>query len=97
MKGSNTEKYIAFAISIEKEVIRIDKSRKEMTKTISYRLQFIDSARFMVNNQIWLIILLKEFLVLNVNTDVIIKSVKLMELNIKIASAFLNTKTAKII
>ena len=97
MKGSNTEKYIAFAIPIEKEVIRINKSRKEMTKTISYRLQFIDSARFMVNNQIWLIILLKEFLVLNVNTDVIIKNVKLMELNIKIASVFLNTKTVKII
>ena len=97
MKGSNTEKYIAFAIPIEKEVIRIDKSRKEMTKTISYRLQFIDNARFMVNNQIWLIILLKEFLVLNVNTDVIIKNVKLMELNIKIASVFLNTKTVKII
>ena len=26
--------------------MRIDKSRKEIPKTVSYRLQFIDSARF---------------------------------------------------
>ena len=35
-------------------------------------------------------ILLKEFIELNVNTNMIIKNVKLAELNIKIASAFLN-------
>ena len=33
--------------SLEKEVIRIDRKRKEMIKTISYRLRFIDCARFM--------------------------------------------------
>ena len=32
---------------MEKEVTRIDKNGEEITKTISYILQFIDSARFM--------------------------------------------------
>ena len=43
----NTEKYITFAVSIEKEAARIDKNRKVITKI--KRLQFIDSARFMVS------------------------------------------------
>ena len=37
-------------VLIEKEVTRTYKKRKEITKTISYRLQFIDSARFMVSS-----------------------------------------------
>ena len=41
----NTEKCITFSVSIEKEDIWIDKSRKKVTKTVG--LQFIDSARFM--------------------------------------------------
>ena len=45
--GENTEKYITFTVPIEKEVTRIDRNGEEITKTISYRLQFIDSARFM--------------------------------------------------
>ena len=45
----NTEKYINFSVPMEKEVTRIDKKEKEVTKTISYRLQFIDSAKFMAN------------------------------------------------
>ena len=48
--GENTEKYITFSTAIEKEVIRIDKSGKEITKAISYKLKFIDSARFMINS-----------------------------------------------
>ena len=32
---------------VEKEVTRINANREEITKTISYRLKFIDSARFM--------------------------------------------------
>ena len=47
--GENTEKYIAFTIPIEKEVTRIDENGEKITKNISYILQFIDSARFMVN------------------------------------------------
>ena len=45
--GKNTEKYITFAVSIEKEVTKINKNGEEITKNISYILQFIDSARFM--------------------------------------------------
>ena len=36
-----------FTAPIRKEVTRIDKNGKEITKNISYILQFIDSARFM--------------------------------------------------
>ena len=45
----NTEKYITFSVPIEKEVTRIDENGKEITKTISYRLQFTDSTRFMAS------------------------------------------------
>ena len=38
----NTEKYITFAVPIEKEVARIDKNG-EITTNISYMLQFIYS------------------------------------------------------
>ena len=38
--------------------------------------------------QILLLILLKEFIKLNLNTDTMIKNVKLEELDIKIATAF---------
>ena len=37
-------------VPIEKEVTRIDKNREEVTKNISYILQFIDSARFMASS-----------------------------------------------
>ena len=47
--GKNTEKYTTFSFSIEKEVTRIDKNGKEITNTISYRLQFVNCARFMAN------------------------------------------------
>ena len=48
--GENTEKYITFSVSIEKKAARIDRNGKEITKHISYILQFIDSARFMANS-----------------------------------------------
>ena len=44
--GENTKKYITFTVSIEKQVIKIDKNGEDSTKNISYILQFIDSARF---------------------------------------------------
>ena len=44
------EKYITFSVPIENEVTSIDKSGKEITKTISYRSQIIDSARFMASS-----------------------------------------------
>ena len=46
----NTEKYINFSVPIEKEVTRIDKNALEIIKTICYRLQFVDSARFMASS-----------------------------------------------
>ena len=47
--------------------------------------------------QILSIVLLKKYTELNVNTDRIIKYVKLVEINTKFASAFLNAQTLKII
>ena len=43
----NTKKYKNFSVSIEKEVIKIDKDDNESTVTISYPIKFIDNARFM--------------------------------------------------
>ena len=40
----------AFSVPIEKEVAKIDKNGNEITKTISYRLQFTDSARFIASS-----------------------------------------------
>ena len=48
--GKNTEKYITFTVPIEKEVTRIDKNGEEITKNISYILQFIDNARFIASS-----------------------------------------------
>ena len=63
-----------FLFPIQKEVTRIDNKRKEITKHMSYRLQFIDSAKFMeAYYQVLLIIMLKEFITLNVNTNTMIK------------------------
>ena len=45
-----SEKCITFRAPIEKEVTRIDKIGEEITKSISYILQFIDSARFMTSS-----------------------------------------------
>ena len=46
--GENTEKYKTFLVPIERLVTTFDKNREEITKTMCYRLQFIDRARFMV-------------------------------------------------
>ena len=48
--GESTETYIIFSGPKEKEVKRIDKKGNEITKAISYRLQFINSARFMARS-----------------------------------------------
>ena len=44
------KKCITFTIPIEKEVTRIDKNGEEVTKFVSYLLQFTDSARFMTTS-----------------------------------------------
>ena len=86
------EKYKTFTVPIEKEVTRIDKNGKEITKNISYILQFIQ-----VHYQILLIIFLKEFIELNVYSDLIMKNVKHVELNISTATVFWNTQILKMI
>ena len=45
--GKSNEKYITFSVPIESKVETFDKTGKEITKTISYRLQFVGSTRFM--------------------------------------------------
>ena len=46
----NTEKYKTFSVLITKEVKRIAKNGEKITKTISYKLQFIASARLMASS-----------------------------------------------
>ena len=47
--GENTEKFKTFSVPIEKEVTKIDKDGNESVVTISYKVKFIDSARFMAS------------------------------------------------
>ena len=47
--GENTEKYKTFSVPIEKEVTHIDKDGNESVVTLSYRMKFIDSAKFMAS------------------------------------------------
>ena len=56
----NAEKYKTFSDLITKIVRNIDKNGKEITKNISYRLQFIDAARFMASSNRILLIILPE-------------------------------------
>ena len=79
----NTETYITFSIPKKTEVQRIGKNGAKITKTVSYRLQCIDSARFMASS----LPNLKEFINLNVNMNMTINNVKTVKLNTKIVSA----------
>ena len=48
--GENSEKYKTFSVLIEKEVKNIDKDGNESVVPISYKIEFIDSARFMASS-----------------------------------------------
>ena len=48
--GENTEKYKTFSVPIEKEVTNIDKDGNESVFTVSYRVKFIDSSRFVASS-----------------------------------------------
>ena len=50
MPWVNTEKYKKFSIPIKKEVTEIDKDVNESVLTISQKIKFIDSARFMATS-----------------------------------------------
>ena len=45
-----TEKYKTFSVSIEKEVIKVDKEENENIIKISYKIKFIDIAKFIVSS-----------------------------------------------
>ena len=94
----NTGKYITLSVPIKKEVIRINNKRKQITQTISYRLQFIDSARFKAMSVSYLVNNPPEVTIeLNVNTELMMKNVKITEFHTAVTNAFLNTQTLKII
>ena len=51
--GENTEKYKTFSVSIKKEVTKVDHEiadGNESFVTISYKIKFIDSARFLASS-----------------------------------------------
>ena len=48
--GENTEKCKTVSVPIEKEIKKLMKMVMRILKTISYKVKFIDSARFMVSS-----------------------------------------------
>ena len=72
----NTEKYKNLSVPITKEVKRIEKKEKngeEITIIISYKLQFIDSTRFIASSSSNFVDNLAEgFIKLNANMKMII-------------------------
>ena len=96
--GENIEKYITFTVSIEKEVTRIDKNGEEIIKNISYIFNLLKAEDlWQAHYQILSIIFLKKFIELNVSSDMTIKNVKHVELNISFATVFFNIKAIKMI
>ena len=92
-----SEKIITLSVPIEKEVTRIGKNGEEITQPIlGIKIYWQYQIYGKTHYQILSIILLKEFIKLNVYTDIITKNVKRTELNTKIVSAVLNTQALKI-
>ena len=58
---------------------------------LTYYNLLVAQGLWQAHDQIFSIIFLKEFIKLNVNTDTMIKNLKLAELNVSIANFFLNT------
>ena len=48
--GDNSEIYKKLPVPIKKEVIKIDKEGKNAVETISYKIKFIDSMRFVATS-----------------------------------------------
>ena len=80
--GENIEKCKTFSVPIEKEVRKIDKDGNESVVTISYKIKFIDSARFMAT-------------LLSNLVDNLTK--RIHKLNVKNVIVFLNLKVLRII
>ena len=45
--GENTEKYITFSVPVKKEITKIDKDGNDKIMKISYKINSIDSSKFM--------------------------------------------------
>ena len=75
----NTEQYIIFTVPIEKKLQELIKKNKKSQKNLTDYTLLMAQDLWQAHDQILLIILLKEFTKLNVNTNVIIKNVKLAE------------------
>ena len=75
--GENAEKYKTFSIPIEKEDTKTDKNGNESVVIISYKIKFIDRARFwQLHCHILLIISQKEFTKLNVKIVIVFLNMK---------------------
>ena len=85
---------MTFSVPIEKEIKRIE---KEITKTISYRLQFIDSVTFIASSLSNFLNNLAEGIhKIKCKYGHNDKECETCVINTKISSAFLNTQTLKI-
>ena len=91
-------KKIIKTVPIEKKVTGIDKKGKEIIKTISYRLQIIDSTKLMASSLSNDVDNLAEWVLkIKCRFERGEKNVKLEEFNTKTVTAFSNTQTLKMI
>ena len=96
--GENAEKYTTFTIPKEKEVTRTNKNGEEVTKIYltCYKLLAAQDL-WQVHYRILSITFLMEFIQLIANLETMTKNVDHVQLNISIATVFLNTKVLKMI
>ena len=79
-------------------VKRTHKNGEEITKTIFYKLQFIDCIRLFASSVSNIVRnIAKKLIIFNLNMGMIIKIVKLAEFNTKVRSAVLNTHLLKMV
>ena len=71
--------------------------KKLQKKNLTYYNLLIAQDLWKAHYEILSIIFLKEFIELNVNTDIMIKNLKLAELNICIATFFVNIQILRMI
>ena len=79
--GENTERYLTFTVPLENRVTKIDKNEKKLQKLYLTYYNLLIVQGLWQTHQTLSIIFLKEFIILNVNTDTMIKNVNLGELD----------------
>ena len=85
---------------MKKDAKKIDKNGKEMTKNISYKLQFIDSAIFMTSSSSHFFFYIYIYILAEASHKrggYGYKNVKCVKLNATIVSVFLNAQGLQII